>query len=133
MALIDDEASALAMIERLRTLGIRFALDDFGTGYSSLTYLRQLPVDKIKIDKSFVDSVETSIDAPTIIHAVVGIGRALGKKVVAEGVETEGQVRFLQAAGVHYMQGYLFGKPMPFEELRQRLRDEIETLRRSVG
>jgi len=111
-------------MERLRARGVQFALDDFGTGYSSLTYLRKFPFDKIKIDQSFVKSIETAVDASTIVHAVISIGRALGMKVVAEGVETPDQHRFLQAAGVHALQGYLFSKPLPAAELTERLTAE---------
>ncbi|WP_051402282.1 EAL domain-containing protein [Lutibaculum baratangense] len=125
-ALLEDEETGLAAIGRLKEKGIRFALDDFGTGYSSLTYLRRLPFDEIKIDRSFVASAETAIDCATIIHAVVSIGRSLGKKIVAEGIETEGQLRFLSAAGVHLFQGYLLGTPMSPEDIEARLAAERE-------
>ena len=86
-------------------------VDDFGTGYSSLLYLRRLPFDKLKIDRnSFVLSIEKAADAAAIVHAVVSLGRGLGMKVTAEGVETADQHLFLRAAGVHFMQGYRFGK-----------------------
>ena len=98
-------------IEQLHQRGVSFALDDFGTGYSSLTNLRRFPIDKIKIDRSFVSNVGSTIDA-TIVHAVVSIARALGLKVVAEGVETVEQQKFIASAGVHVMQGYLFARPM---------------------
>ena len=98
-------------MSRLKALGVRLALDDFGTGYSSLLYLRRFPFDKLKIDKSFVHSIERSADAAAIVHAVVSLGRGLGMKVTAEGVETAEQQLFLRAAGVHSMQGYRFGRP----------------------
>jgi EAL domain-containing protein (putative c-di-GMP-specific phosphodiesterase class I)/DNA-binding response OmpR family regulator len=120
-ALLRNESKALAVIKRLRAQGIAFSLDDFGTGFSSLTYLRALPVDKIKIDRSFVTNVHETVDAATIVHAVVSIGRALGKKVVAEGVDTVEQQHFLSAAGVHLLQGYLFAKPMPADRLSEWL------------
>ncbi len=110
-ALIDSEAVVLRTMEQLHRLGMMFALDDFGIGYSSLTTLRRFPFDKLKIDRSFISSVSQTVDA-TIVHAVVSIGRALGLKVIAEGVETVEQQRFVAAAGVHAMQGYLFAKPM---------------------
>ena len=97
---------------RLKALGVRLALDDFGTGYSSLHYLRRFPFDKLKIDRSFVLSIEKAADAAAIVHAVVSLGRGLGMKVTAEGVETAEQHLFLRAAGVHFMQGFRFGKPM---------------------
>jgi two-component system sensor histidine kinase BarA len=110
-ALLDAGVSVLQTIKQLHHRGVSFALDDFGTGYSSLTSLRHFPIDKIKIDQSFVSNVGLAIDA-TIVHAIVSIGRALGLKVVAEGVETVEQQKFLRTAGVHAMQGYLFARPM---------------------
>src|SRR5512143_3507591 len=110
-----------AMI-RLKTLGVRLALDDFGTGYSSLLYLRRFPFDKLKIDRSFVRSIEKAADAAAIVHAIVSLGRGLGMKVTAEGVETADQQLFLRAAGVHSMQGYRFGRPVSIAEISARLR-----------
>ena len=104
------ETAEIAM-HRLKALGVKLALDDFGTGYSSLAYLRRFPFDKLKIDRSFVRSIERAPDAAAIVHAIVGLGRGLGMKVTAEGVETAEQQLFLRAAGVHCMQGYRFGKP----------------------
>jgi diguanylate cyclase (GGDEF)-like protein len=114
------DAAETAML-RLKALGVRLALDDFGTGYSSLLYLRRFPFDKLKIDNSFVRSIESAADAAAIVHAIVGLGRGLGMKVTAEGVETAGQQLFLRAAGVHSMQGFRFGKPMPAAKITQRL------------
>jgi diguanylate cyclase (GGDEF)-like protein len=110
----------LAMF-RLKALGVRLALDDFGTGYSSLLYLRRFPFDKLKIDSSFVRSIERAADAAAIVHAVVSLGRGLGMKVTAEGVETAEQHLFLRAAGVHSMQGYRFGRPSSAAEITRRL------------
>ncbi len=109
--LLGNVESAEVAMHRLKALGLRLALDDFGTGYSSLAYLRRFPFDKLKIDKSFVRSIERSPDAAAIVHAIVGLGRGLGMKVTAEGVETAEQQLFLRAAGVHSMQGYRFGRP----------------------
>jgi diguanylate cyclase (GGDEF)-like protein len=114
------ETTELSML-RLKAIGVRFALDDFGTGYSSLLYLRRFPFDKLKIDSSFVRSIEKAPDAAAIVHAVVSLGRGLGMKVTAEGVETAEQHLFLRAAGVHSMQGYRFGKPGPASEISARL------------
>ena len=121
--LLGNVDSAEAAMLRLKALGVRIALDDFGTGYSSLQYLRRFPFDKLKIDRSFVHSIEKAADAAAIVHAVVGLGRGLGMKVTAEGVETADQHLFLRAAGVHFMQGYRFGAPMPAAEIA-RLRTE---------
>jgi EAL domain-containing protein (putative c-di-GMP-specific phosphodiesterase class I)/HPt (histidine-containing phosphotransfer) domain-containing protein len=118
-ALLSAERSVLQVMERLNAAGMTFALDDFGTGYSSLNYLRRFPFGKIKIDRSFVTNLST-VDA-TIVHAVASIGRSLGLKLVAEGVEEAEQQRFLSSAGIHFMQGYLFGKPMTAQEISSRL------------
>jgi diguanylate cyclase (GGDEF)-like protein len=109
--LLSNVDNAEVAMHRLKAIGLRLALDDFGTGYSSLAYLRRFPFDKLKIDRSFVRSIERSPDAAAIVHAIVGLGRGLGMKVTAEGVETAEQQLFLRAAGVHSMQGYRFGRP----------------------
>jgi diguanylate cyclase (GGDEF)-like protein len=109
--LIGNVEIAESAMLRLKALGVRLALDDFGTGYSSLLYLRRFPFDKLKIDRSFVTSIEKATEAATIVHAIVSLGRGLGMKVTAEGVENAEQHLFLRAAGVHFMQGFRFGKP----------------------
>jgi diguanylate cyclase (GGDEF)-like protein len=114
------DTAELAMF-RLKALGVRLALDDFGTGYSSLLYLRRFPFDKLKVDRSFVHSIERAADAAAIVHAVVSLGRGLGMKVTAEGVETAEQHLFLRAAGVHSMQGYRFGRPGTANDISVRL------------
>jgi len=114
------DTAELSML-RLKAIGVRFALDDFGTGYSSLLYLRRFPFDRLKIDSSFVRSIEKAPDAAAIVHAVVSLGRGLGMKVTAEGVETAEQHLFLRAAGVHSMQGYRFGKPGTASDINARL------------
>jgi len=119
--LIGNVDTAEASMIRLKEMGVRVALDDFGTGYSSLLYLRRFPFDKLKIDRSFVRSIEKAADAAAIVHAVVSLGRGLGMKVTAEGVETADQQLFLRAAGVHSMQGYRFGKAVSAAEITARL------------
>jgi EAL domain-containing protein (putative c-di-GMP-specific phosphodiesterase class I) len=119
--LLGNVDTAEAGMLRLKALGVRLALDDFGTGYSSLLYLRRLPFDKLKIDRSFVLAIEKAADAAAIVHAVVSLGRGLGMKVTAEGVETADQQLFLRAAGVHFMQGYRFGKAVTAAEITARL------------
>ena len=113
----DDFARAEAALRSLHDAGFGIALDDFGTGYSSLGYLLRLPVSKIKIDRSFVQALPADLKSASIVHALVAMGRALGLKVVAEGVETKAQRSFLRAAGCHVLQGYLFGAPMPAEDI----------------
>jgi diguanylate cyclase (GGDEF)-like protein len=119
--LLGNVESAEAAMLRLKALGVKLALDDFGTGYSSLLYLRRFPFDKLKIDRSFVHSIEKAADAAAIVHAVVSLGRGLGMKVTAEGVETAEQHLFLRAAGVHYMQGFRFGRPAGPAEIATRI------------
>jgi len=132
--LLGNVDSAEAAMLRLKALGVRIALDDFGTGYSSLLYLRRYPFDKLKIDRSFVHSIEIAPDAAAIVHAVVGLGRGLGMKVTAEGVETADQHLFLRAAGVHFMQGYRFGAAMPAAEISKRLSENAgDTPERSAA
>jgi diguanylate cyclase len=114
------DTTELAMF-RLKALGVRLALDDFGTGYSSLLYLRRFPFDKLKIDRSFVHSIEQAADAAAIVHAIVSLGRGLGMKVTAEGVESAEQHLFLRAAGVHFMQGFRFGRPCSAADISSRL------------
>jgi diguanylate cyclase (GGDEF)-like protein len=114
------EGATLAM-RRLKAMGVKLALDDFGTGYSSLLYLRTFPFDKLKIDRSFVSNIESGADAAAIVHAIVSLGRGLGMKVTAEGVENAEQQLFLRAAGVHSMQGYHFGHPVEASEIAERL------------
>jgi EAL domain-containing protein (putative c-di-GMP-specific phosphodiesterase class I) len=126
---IGDFDTAFANITQLRAHGLRIALDDFGTGYSSLTYLLKLPIDKVKIDKSFVDGVG-SIQSAVIVQAVVALARALGLKVTAEGVETEAQYQFLRVAGCHLIQGWLFSKALPADEIT-RLMETREIPRRA--
>src|SRR6185312_9136410 len=124
--LLGNVDSAEAAMLRLKALGVRIALDDFGTGYSSLLYLRRYPFDKLKIDRSFVLSIEKAADAAAIVHAVVSLGRGLGMQVTAEGVETADQQLFLRAAGVHSMQGFRFGRPVSVAEISARLKSPAD-------
>lgn len=108
--LIEQEDRALSVLQRLKDLGIRISLDDFGTGYSSLGYLRRYPIDKLKIDRSYITPVETSQSARDIVAAIVTLAHAHHLPVTAEGVETIGQAQSLAAIGCSYLQGYLIGK-----------------------
>jgi diguanylate cyclase (GGDEF)-like protein len=118
---LGNVATAETAMRQLKHLGVQLALDDFGTGYSSLLYLRRFPFDKLKIDQSFTASIETAADAAAIVHAIVSLGRGLGMKVTAEGVETAEQALFLRAAGVHAMQGFRYGKPLSATAVGVRL------------
>jgi len=104
-------------------------IDDFGTGFSSLSYLRRVPADVLKIDRSFVEEVDREESAAAIVGAVLAMGHAVGLEVIAEGVERETQVERLRELGATMAQGYLLGKPCTATELRTRIRDQVEPLR----
>ena len=128
-SIVDDQQTSVDALLALRRMGVRIAMDDFGTGVSSLAYLRRLPVDKLKIDRSFVRELPGHAGDAAIVRAIVSMAGALGLKVVAEGVETAAQRRFLQSIGVDFGQGYWFGRPMPAEQRAQmlRLREPLDT------
>ena len=115
--LIEDEREARAIIIALREAGFRIALDDFGTGYSSLNYLSNFPVDKIKIDRSFTQSLGIAENSTAIVESVVRLGHAMGLAVTAEGVETSGQMVALAEAGCNQLQGYLFSQAVPSDKI----------------
>ena len=125
--LVGNVEEAGTAMRELKALGVQFALDDFGTGYSSLLYLRTFPFDKLKIDRSFVRNIESAADSAAIVHAVVSLGRGLGMKVTAEGVETAEQHLFLRAAGVHSLQGFRFGRPGTALDITARLLKQTDT------
>ncbi len=114
---MDDASATERTLQRLAGLGLSLSIDDFGTGYSSLAYLRRLPVSQLKIDRSFIQDLETSADARAIVNAVIELAHALGLQVVAEGVETEGQAEVLRGKRCDKLQGFLFARPMPAEDL----------------
>jgi EAL domain-containing protein (putative c-di-GMP-specific phosphodiesterase class I) len=115
--LLHDVEDTIAKMVALKERGVGFSLDDFGTGYSSLSYLKRLPLDQLKIDRSFVRDVLTDPDDAAIARAVITLAHSLGLAVVAEGVEQTGQLAFLIGHGCQTFQGYLFGKPAPAEQL----------------
>lgn len=119
--LIEDFAEVKEKLTMLRDYGIRISLDDFGTGFSSLAYLNGLPIDTLKIDKSFVDRVNTDESTRIITESIVSMVSRLGYESVAEGVETKEQLDYMQKIGCNVIQGYLLGKPMPPEEMEQLL------------
>ena len=121
--LIDDFEAVIEKLKVLRDCGIRISLDDFGTGFSSLSYLKQLPISTLKIDKSFVDTVMQDSATRVITESLINMVKALGLESIAEGVEEEQQYKYLHAIGCDMIQGYLLGKPMPSEDLEVIIKD----------
>jgi EAL domain-containing protein (putative c-di-GMP-specific phosphodiesterase class I) len=116
-AAMDDLRTSRRAFTKLLRIGVYLSIDDFGTGYSSLSYLRKLPARQLKIDRSFVNDLETSGDACAVVGAVLSVAHALNLRVVAEGVETAGQRKILSEMGCDELQGYFFAKPMPAQAL----------------
>jgi EAL domain-containing protein (putative c-di-GMP-specific phosphodiesterase class I) len=112
-----DAQSTVAVLHQLKHIGVRIAIDDFGTGYSSLAYLRQFPVDALKIDRSFIAAVADSPAAGELIHTLVGLGKALHLETLAEGIEYPQQLEHLQREGCDSGQGYLFARGVPATEM----------------
>ncbi len=115
-AIMEDPDTAIRILTYVQNIGVRVSVDDFGTGYSSFSYLRKIPIDYLKIDLSFTQDIGTSDDADVIVRAIINLAHTLKFKVVAEGVETEAQVKFLTDEGCDYMQGYYFGRPSPADD-----------------
>ena len=116
---------AVRVLEAISGRGIRLAIDDFGTGYSSMSLMKQFPIDTIKIDRSFVRDLPEDSEDKAIAQAIIGMGKALGMTIVAEGVETIGQEAFLREQACDEMQGFLFSKPVPPRQLEDLLRAEV--------
>jgi EAL domain-containing protein (putative c-di-GMP-specific phosphodiesterase class I) len=121
-AMRDAEAS-LAVLKRLSTLGVTISIDDFGTGYSSLLYLKRLPATELKIDRGFVNQLENDNEDAAIVSAIVALAQQLNLRIVAEGVETAAQQKFLTGLGCDSLQGFLLGKPMPATEFLEHAAD----------
>jgi diguanylate cyclase (GGDEF)-like protein/PAS domain S-box-containing protein len=120
--LLESTEEAITLLNTLKGIGVRFSLDDFGTGYSSLQYLKRLPINELKIDQSFVRNIVTDINDKAIVRTILVMAQSLGIQVIAEGVETEEQRQLLLDSGCTQYQGYLFGKPMPIEQLEEHLK-----------
>ena len=119
--LIDDFQAVTEKLKVLRGHGIRISLDDFGTGFSSLSYLKKFPIDTLKIDKSFINTVVSDSVTRVITESIVHMVKALGFESIAEGVEDEQQYKYLHAIGCDVIQGYLFSRPLPPEQFESLL------------
>lgn len=120
--ILKDVDDAVRMMQSLRTIGVQLAIDDFGTGYSSLAYLKRFPIGRLKVAQAFLRDIPADQDSVAIARAVISLGNSLKLKVIAEGVETQQQLRFLEAAGCHEIQGYLLSKPLPQDEVTETIR-----------
>jgi EAL domain-containing protein (putative c-di-GMP-specific phosphodiesterase class I) len=118
---VQDAPRLIRMLEDLRRLGVKIAVDDFGTGYSSLSYLKRFPVHRLKIDRSFVADVNRNADDAAIVRTIIALGHNLGLRVVAEGVETRAELAFLRENGCDEVQGFLYGRPVPADQLEAQL------------
>ncbi|MBY0577758.1 MAG: EAL domain-containing protein [Burkholderiales bacterium] len=125
-AVMSNPKEAISILQELKRIGVQISLDDFGTGYSSLNYLKRFPVDTLKIDQSFVRDITTDPDDAAITRLVIALAHGMKRKVIAEGVETEAQLKFLQRGHCDEMQGYFFSKPVPSEEFASLLRNKRE-------
>ena len=131
-SVIHDLTGAVATLQELRDLGVRLAIDDFGTGYSSLSYLHKLPLDTLKIDRSFVEAAGSDSRTSALVNGIVGLAHALELDVVAEGVEDRKQLRFLEQAGCERAQGYYFSKPLAIADL-SALIERVRALHRQAA
>lgn len=120
--MLESVEKTISKMRELKLLGVSFAMDDFGTGYSSLQYLKRLPLDQIKIDRSFVRDIITDPSDAAIVQTIIAMTETLGLNVIAEGVETEAQREFLELRGCHAFQGHLFGRPVPLDEFERLLK-----------
>lgn len=120
--LMVDANATVRRLQQLKAIGVRLAIDDFGTGFSSLSYLRQFPVDVLKIDRSFMSTVTTSVQSAALVHTLIRLGGALGLDVIAEGIEHPDQLQAMQEAECHRAQGFLFAHAIPKERIDEILR-----------
>jgi EAL domain-containing protein (putative c-di-GMP-specific phosphodiesterase class I) len=132
-SIIGNLEEAARQMRKLRALGVRIAIDDFGARYSALAYLQSLPIDVLKIDRSFVGAITDASPDAVLVHAIMALARSLGLAVVAEGVETDLQLAALRDSRCDFLQGYLLSRPQPAAEVRQFLRPAARESRREFA
>ena len=123
--MIDSFDKALHCIDELKSMGIQIAIDDFGTGYSSLSYLHRFPANLLKIDKSFIDKMNTGESSRQYVAAIISIGHVMGFDVISEGVEEPDQLETLKNIGCDYIQGFIWGRPLSAEDAEKLVRESI--------
>jgi diguanylate cyclase len=128
-----DASQAIVTLEKLSEMGIHISIDDFGTGYSSLSYLKRFPIDKLKIDRSFIRDISSDSNDAAIVRATIALAHSLRLRVIAEGVETEDQLQFLRAVGCDEYQGFYKSKPVPAADFARQMRAEIWNASRALG
>ncbi len=119
--IVSDSKLVLEVLNKIKKMGISLAIDDFGTGYSSLSYLKKLPINRLKIDKSFIDDLPSSQESISIVKAIISLAKTFNLSITAEGVENKEQLDFLVEQECDEIQGYYFSKPLPLEELKKLL------------
>src|ERR1035441_9745857 len=122
-AVMSEPEQSTAVLEQLSAMGVLVSVDDFGTGYSSMSYLRRFPIDKLKIDRVFINEIASRPEDASIVRAIVSLAHSLNLKVVAEGVETAAQLDFLNTAGCDEYQGYHFSRPLPAADFERLIRE----------
>jgi len=131
--LVENIEDVIHKMAELKSHGLRFSLDDFGTGYSSLAYLKRMPLDQLKIDRSFIRDILKEESSAAIAQSIISLSRAMGLPVIAEGVETEEQREFLTRLGCHAFQGYLFSRPIPLDDFEKQWLPAARNVVSAVG
>ena len=124
--MIESLERAHCFLEEIRRMGFQIAIDDFGTGYSSLSYLNSVPANLLKIDKSFIDAMNSSDNSKAYVAAIISLGHIMGLDVISEGVEEDEQIKTLKEIGCDYIQGYVWGRPLPPEEAQKIVLESLK-------